>query len=77
MGFKTFNGLLFDEHYDNIPDNDSRIQAVLKENKQIVENMSLTELDHIIHSKEMADILQHNYEKINTIATQHSQSVLH
>lgn len=77
MGFKTFDGLLFDEHYDNISDNDSRIQAVLKENKQIVENMSLTELDHIIHSKEMADILQHNYEKINTIATQHSQSVLH
>jgi len=25
----------------------------------------------------MAEILQHNYEKINTIATQHSQSVLH
>ena len=39
--------------------------------------MTLTELDHIVHSKEMAEILQHNYEKINTIATQHSQSVLH
>ena len=70
MGFKTFDGILFDESYDTESDHKTRIYKVLEENKRVVQKLQLSELHDIMQSQEMADILQHNYEKINNMAKQ-------
>lgn len=70
MGFKTFDGILFDESYDEESDHKTRINKALKENKRVVQEVTLEELHNIMQSQEMADILQHNYKKINNIAKQ-------
>lgn len=75
LGFKTFDGILFDESYDSIADHEQRIYAVLEENKRITDTYSLAELQDIIMSPEMSNILQHNYEMINKLAKQHSFTV--
>ena len=46
------------------------IRKALKENKRVVQEVTLEELHNIMQSQEMADILQHNYKKINNIAKQ-------
>ncbi len=75
LGFKTFNNLLFDESYDNESNHEIRINRVLQENKRIIETYSLADLQKIIMSSEMSEILQHNYEMINKLAKQHSFTV--
>jgi hypothetical protein len=70
LGFKTFDGILFDESYDNEPDHKTRIFKTLDENKRVVQQLSLSDLHEIMMSQEMADILQHNYEMINNMAKQ-------
>lgn len=67
MGFETFDGLLFDESYDNESNHEIRINRVLQENKRIVDNYSLQQLHDIVNSPEMARILDNNYNKINRI----------
>lgn len=72
MGFKTFDGVLFDESYDEEADHLVRIEKVLKENKRIIQTKSLKELHRIMNSTEMCEILQHNYKMINNIAKHNS-----
>lgn len=77
LGFQTFNNILFDETYDTIIDPTERTNAVLNENKRIVENISLEAVHDIVNSQQMAQILQNNYDKINRITKQHSVTVSH
>ena len=72
MGFKTFDGILFDESYDEESDHLTRIEKVLQENKRIIQTKSLEDLHTIANSKEMCEILEHNYKKINNIAKHNS-----
>jgi len=68
LGIKTFNNILFDESYDEIDNWQIRTHAVLEQNKQIVETYSLPDLENIIQSPQISEILQFNYNKINNIA---------
>ena len=74
LGFKTFNNILFDESYDNISNWQMRTYAVLEQNKHIVNTYSLPELENIINSPQMSEILQNNYDKINNMANIYRQS---
>jgi hypothetical protein len=62
LGFQTFNGLLFNESYDNISDPIERLNAVLSENLRVVTGHSLTDLHKIVYSTQMEKILEHNYQ---------------
>mgnify|MGYP000471725529 CR=1 FL=1 len=72
LGFKTFNNILFDESYDEIDDWQMRTYAVLEQNKYIVDTYSLQDLENIVRSPEMNEILEYNYNKINNIAEHNS-----
>jgi len=56
LGFKTFDGLI-DESYDNIKDDDKRMDAIKKEIHKLC-NMSNEELNDWHHS--LSDIYDHN-----------------
>ncbi len=74
LGLKTFNDILFDESYDEIDNWQMRTYKVLEQNKHIIENYKLPELEQIINSPQMSEILQYNYEKINNMANIYRQS---
>ena len=68
LGFKTFDKILFDESYDNFDNWQLRTYNVLEQNKSITEKYTLKQLDALIKSAEMSEILQYNYNKINKLA---------
>ena len=59
-GFKTFDGVLFDESYDNIQDYYQRVNCIVEQVKHIVQTYTLEELHNRIHSPEVYDIVRHN-----------------
>jgi hypothetical protein len=59
LGFKTFD-FLFDESYDNIADADSRLSAMLAENRRVINAHSLSDLHQICNSDTAKHVLTHN-----------------
>lgn len=74
FGFKTFDGIIFDESYDNIDNFQMRTYAVLEQNKNIVDTKSLQDVNDIVYSDEMSEILEFNYNKINILADIYRQA---
>ena len=74
LGFKTFEGILFDESYDNLDDFQMRTYSVLEQNKQIIDTKSLQDVNDIVYSEEMSQILDYNYNKINKLAEFYRQA---
>lgn len=74
LGFKTFHNVLFDESYDELDDFQMRTYRVLEQNKTIIDTHSLKQLEEKIYSKEVAEIIEYNYNKINKIANVYRQS---
>jgi hypothetical protein len=74
LGFKTFDNILFDETYDELEDFQMRTYRVLEQNKNIIDTHSLQDLEKIIYSNEMIEIIEHNYKQINKIADIYRQS---
>ena len=68
LGFKTFNKILFDESYDDLDNWQLRTYNVLEQNKSITEKYTLQQLEDVINSSEMSEILQYNYNQINKLA---------
>ena len=63
-GFKTFDGILFKEDYDESYSMKERANKICAEVKRITETMSLEELHDIVYSKEVQDILRHNRNRL-------------
>jgi len=74
LGFKTFEGILFDESYDNLEDFQMRTYAVLDQNKNIIDTKNLKDINDIVYSDEMSKILEYNYNKINKLADIYRQA---
>ena len=51
-----------------------RTYRVLEQNKTIIDTHSLKQLEEKIYSKEVAEIIEYNYNKINKIANVYRQS---
>ena len=66
-GFKTFDGILFDESYDKITDYDQRIAAMVSMIKDIMDNYTLTQLVEKIQSAEVQQVLEYNYIRYTEI----------
>ena len=66
-GFKTFHGVLFDETYDTIKDEDERIQAMVHQVKHIMDTYTLEQLHDKIMGPEVQEILHHNQQRFQTI----------
>ncbi len=64
LGFKTFDGIMFDESYDTIENWQERLKAVMLETKRICTTKTLEELHNIMYSTEMQAILEHNYNHL-------------
>ncbi len=71
LGFKTFDGILFDESYDNISDWENRLKAAILEAKRICTTKTIKEVHRIMYSNEMQDILEHNYAHLKHLGKQH------
>lgn len=61
LGFKTFDGILFDESYDNLSGME-RLHAMQEELEKICK-MSLTDLHDITYSRDMRHVLTHNHNQ--------------
>ena len=72
-GFKTFEGVLFDESYNDCYSMKERADKVCAETKRITEEYTLQELHDKIYSKEVQDILRHNRDHLLTIAPRRSE----
>ena len=71
FGFKTFDGILFDESYDNIANWEDRLKAIMSETKRICSTQTLKEIHRIVYSPEMEDILNHNYNLLRELGPKH------
>ena len=60
-GFKTFDGILFDESYDDIEDCFERTDHILKQVTSYLD-MPFDELKEKIYSDEVQEVLEHNYK---------------
>ena len=66
-GFKTFDGILFDESYDLIEDQHQRIQAMVDQLKFIMDNYTLEQLVEKINSPAVQQVLDYNYSHFKTV----------
>ena len=51
-----------------------RTYSVLEQNKQIIDTKSLQDVNDIVYSEEMSQILDYNYNKINKLAEFYRQA---
>lgn len=65
-GFKTFDGILFDESYDEIDDCYERVENILIQVEQLL-SMPFQQLKEKVYSKEVQDVINHNYELAHSI----------
>jgi hypothetical protein len=63
IGFKTFDWII-DESYDEVEDNDLRMEMIINEIKKL-NNLSLLEIEELIH--ENFSKLEHNHNLLNRI----------
>lgn len=63
-GFKTFDGILFDESYDQIQDYHKRMQALVDQLKYIMDTYTLDQLLDKIHSPQVQQVLEHNHNHL-------------
>jgi hypothetical protein len=59
-GFKTFDGILFDERYDDIDDCFERIEHILDQVTTYLD-MPFNSLKEKVYSDEVQEVLDHNY----------------
>ncbi len=59
-GFKTFDGILFDESYDSIENFYDRLDAILKQVTKML-TMPFSELQEKVQSAKVQEILDYNY----------------
>ena len=59
-GFKTFDGILFDESYDDIDDSFERIDHILNQVTTYLD-MPFNSLKEKVYSEEVQEVLDHNY----------------
>lgn len=59
-GFKTFDGILFDERYDDMEDFYDRLNCIIPQVEKYL-SMSLDELKEKVYSAEVQKIVEHNY----------------
>lgn len=71
MGFKTFDGILFDESYDNISDWQQRLTAFHREISRVCNSYTLESLHNIVYSDTVKDILNYNYQHFLKLAAEH------
>lgn len=62
-GFKSFDGVLFDESYDDIQDHSERQDAILNQLASIMDG-GLPDLHDKVFSKEVQDIIDYNYNQL-------------
>ena len=62
LGFKTFSDF-WSESYDHKTDSDRRMQNIL-DILESLNNMPISKLNDMYYSKEMQDILNHNYKNM-------------
>lgn len=60
-GFKTFDGVLFDETYDDIDDFPKRLSNILTQIDQLLQ-MPFEDLKKKVYSDEVQEIIEHNYK---------------
>lgn len=60
-GFKTFDGILFDESYDNIEDCSKRMEHILSQVTTYLD-MPFEALKEKIYSDKVQEVLDHNYK---------------
>lgn len=75
FGFKTFDGILFDESYDSIVYWEDRLKATILEAKRICTTKTLEEIHNIVYSSEMESILDHNYNLLLELGKHHESDV--
>lgn len=66
-GFKTFDGILFDESYDTITDYKKRITAVVALVKDIMDNYTIEQLVEKIQSPEVQEVMDYNHKRFTDI----------
>lgn len=59
QGFKTFDGILFDESFDSIKDDTMRLRAILSELQRLLA-MDIANVQALVKSDAVIDILKHN-----------------
>lgn len=59
QGFKTFDGILFDESFDSIVDDTLRLRAILSELQRLLA-MDIANVQALIKSDAVVDVLKHN-----------------
>lgn len=59
-GFKTFDGVLFDESYDDIEDFYDRLNCIISQVEKYL-SMPFADLKEKIYAKEVQNIIEHNY----------------
>lgn len=69
-GFRTFDGILFDESFDSEPDGEMRGKLVAEQVKKLVDNFTLKRLHNTVYSEEVQEILQHNRERFIELTAQ-------
>ena len=60
-GFKTFDNVLFDESYDKIPSLDQRTKCIIEQVEKYLA-LDFDEMQQKVNTKEVTDILEHNYK---------------
>lgn len=66
-GFKTFDGVLFDESYDQMTDYHERMQAIVDQIKHILDNYTVEQFQQKILSDPVQEILEHNHRQYHTV----------
>ena len=59
-GFKTFDGVLFDESYDDMENFYDRLNCIIPQVEKYL-SMSFDELKEKVYSAEVQQIIEHNY----------------
>ena len=68
VGFKTFDGILFDESFDSIEDDTMRLRAILSELQRLLA-MDIANVQTLVKSDAVIDILKHNKEVLLDIGS--------
>jgi hypothetical protein len=68
QGFKTFDGILFDESFDSIEDDTLRLRAILSELQRLLA-MDIANVQALVKSDAVIDILNHNKELLLDIGS--------
>ena len=78
-GFKTFDGVMFDESFDSLYNAEERAVQVAEQIQKFIRNNTIGRVHDIVYSDEVQNILQHNRDRFLEITQEnhHQQPVDH